>query len=91
MKLVSENGLIMLNYNAKQVNIVASNNAELEIFIDGEYIPRHMAGIDVNQDGKVMIIEPRLYNIVDSTSTESHELLIKVNDPKFEIFTFTFG
>ena len=91
MELVSENGLIMLNYNAKQVNIVASNNAELEIFIDGEYIPRHMAGIDVNQDGKVMIIEPRLYNIVDSTATESHELLIKVNDPKFEIFTFTFG
>ena len=91
MKLVSENGLIMLNYNAKQVNIVASNNAELEIFIDGEHIPRHMAGIDVNQDGKVMIIEPRLYNIVDSTVTESHELMIKVNDPKFEIFTFTFG
>ena len=27
MKLVSENGLIMLNYNAKQVNIVASNKA----------------------------------------------------------------
>ena len=91
MELVSENGLIMLNYNAKQVNIVASNNAELEIFIDGEHIPRHMAGIDVNQDGKVMIIEPRLYNIVDSTVTESHELMIKVNDPKFEIFTFTFG
>ena len=91
MELVSENGLIMLNYNAKQVNIVASNNAELEIFIDGEHIPKHIAGIDVNQDGKVMIIEPRLYNIVDSTATESHELLIKVNDPKFEIFTFTFG
>ena len=91
MKLVSENGLIMLNYNAKQVNIVASNNAELEIFIDGNYIPKHIAGIDVNQNGKVMIIEPRLYNIVDSTVTESHELVIKVNDPKFEIFTFTFG
>ena len=91
MELVSENGLIMLNYNAKQVNIVASNNAELEIFIDGERIPKHMAGMDVNQDSKVMITEPRLYNIVDSTVTESHELLIKVNDPKFEIFTFTFG
>ena len=91
MELVSDNGLIMLNYNAKQVNIVASNNAELEIFIDGNYIPKHIAGIDVNQDGKVMIIEPRLYNIVDSTVTESRELMIKVNDPKFEIFTFTFG
>ena len=91
MKLVSENGLIMLNYNAKQVNIVASNNAELEIFIDGDSMPNHIAGIDVNRDGKVIIIEPRLYNIVNSAATESHELVIKVNEPKFEIFTFTFG
>ena len=46
MELVSENGLIMLNYNAKQVNIVASNNAELEIFIDGEFVPKHMIGME---------------------------------------------
>ena len=91
MKLVSENGLIMLNYNAKQVNIVASNNAELEIFIDGEFVPKHMIGMDLTPDSKVIITEPRLYNIVDSIVTESHELIIKVNDPKFEIFTFTFG
>ena len=39
MKLTSENGLIVLQYNAKQVNIVASNTAELEIFIDGEFVP----------------------------------------------------
>ena len=91
MELVSNNGLIMLNYNAKQVNIVASNNAELEIFIDGEFVPKHMIGMDLTPDSKVIITEPRLYNIVDSTVTESHELIIKVNDPKFEIFTFTFG
>ena len=91
MELVSENGLIMLNYNAKQVNIVASNNAELEIFIDGEFVPKHMIGMDLTPDSKVIITEPRLYNIVDSIVTESHELIIKVNDPKFEIFTFTFG
>ena len=91
MKLASENGLIVLQYNAKQVNIVASNMAELEIFIDGEVVPKHMIGVDLSTESKVIITEPRLYNIVNSSVTESHELTIKVNDSKFEIFTFTFG
>ena len=91
MKLVSENGLIVLQYNAKQVNIVASNMAELEIFIDGEVVPKDMIGRDLSPDSKVIVTEPRLYNIVNSSVTETHELTIKVNNPKFEIFTFTFG
>jgi len=91
MKLISENGLIVLQYNAKQVNIVASNTAELEIFIDGEFVPERMVGVDLSRDSKVIITEPRLYNIVNSSVTESHELIIKVNNPEFEIFTFTFG
>jgi len=91
MKLISENGLIVLQYNAKQVNIVASNMAELEIFIDGEVVPKDMIGTDLSPDSKVIVTEPRLYNIVNSSVTETHELTIKVNNPKFEIFTFTFG
>ena len=50
-----------------------------------------MIGMDLTPDSKVIITEPRLYNIVNSSIAESHELVIKVNDPKFEIFTFTFG
>ena len=91
MKLISENGLIVLQYNAKQVNIVASNMAELEIFIDGQVVPKRMIGVVLNPDSKIIITEPRLYNIVNSNVTESHELVIKVNAPKFEIFTLTFG
>ena len=91
MKLISENGLIILQYNAKQVNIVASNNAELEIFINGEFVPKHMVGMDLSSHSKIIITEPRLYNIINSSTTESHELTIKVNNPEFEIFTFTFG
>ena len=36
MELVSETGEIKLQYNAKEVNIVTENSAELEIFLDGE-------------------------------------------------------
>ena len=91
MKLVSESGLIVLKYTAKQVNIVASNSAELEIFLNGENIPDYMKGSDLTSDNKIIVNDPQLYNIIDSDITESHELIIKVNKPNLEVFTFTFG
>ena len=91
MKLVSDDGLIMLNYNAKQVNIVASNNSVLEIFVDGKIVPNYMSGSDLTSQNKVVISEARLYNIINSANTESHELLISVKGSEFEIFTLTFG
>ena len=91
MKLVSENGSIMLNYNAKQVNIVASNNAELQIFVDGTPVPDNMIGSDLTAQNKILVSEPRLYNIINSAYTESHELIITIKGSEFEIFTFTFG
>ena len=91
MNLISENGVISLKYNAKQVNIVASNNSELEILVDGNPIPEYMAGSDLTAESKIFVSEPRLYNIIDLDDSEPHELIIKINGPGFEIFTFTFG
>jgi len=91
MKLVTSDGSILVNYNAKQVNIVASNNSELEIFLDGNLVPNHMAGFDLTAQSKMFVSEPRLYNIINSGNTESHELKINVKGSNFEIFTFTFG
>jgi thiol-disulfide isomerase/thioredoxin len=91
MELVSDNGIIMLNYNAKQVNIVASNNAELQIFVDGAPVPDNMMGSDLTSQNKILVSEPRLYNIINSDYSESHELIISIKGSEFEIFTFTFG
>jgi len=91
MKLISDSGKIALHFNAKQVNIVASNNAILEIIYDGNSIPSESRGKDVALDGTVKILEPRLYNIIDSKQEGSHEIIIEVKSPGFEIFTFTFG
>ena len=90
MSLVSDSGLILLKYHAKQVNIVASNNSKLEIILDGNLIPQQMAGSDLVQN-EIFVSEPRLYNIINSDVSESHELIIKINGPGFEIFTLTFG
>ena len=89
MKLVSENGKIVLPYFAKDVHIVAANEADLAILLDGNPIAPNDAGIDV-QDGVVHVSENRLYNIVSSSEADSHTLTIIAN-PGFEIYTFTFG
>ena len=90
MKLISDTGKIVLEYHAKQVNIVASGNTELEILIDGKIIMDDISGVDV-ESSTVTILEPRLYNIIESQNGEFHILTINVKNPDFEIFTFTFG
>ena len=90
MRLISDDGKIILKYHAKQVNIVASGNAELEILIDGKIIDDAISGDDVKRS-IVRISEPRLYNIVEGEQSESHILTINVQNTNFKIFTFTFG
>ncbi len=89
MKLVSEEGKVVLPYFAKSVNIVASNNADLQILLDGNPITQEYAGTDV-QDGMVHVTEDRLYNIISSDNAGEHTLTIIAN-VGFEIYTFTFG
>ncbi|MEW6043513.1 MAG: redoxin domain-containing protein [Thermoproteota archaeon] len=91
MILNSESGSIVLPYFAKQVNIVAAGNSELEILLDGKPISRENAGVDVTYDGKVVISESTLYNLVNTAEAAKHTIQINVNKPGFEIYTFTFG
>ena len=91
MKLVSDSGKIVLNFNAKQVNIVADGNATLNIQYDGGMIPEDSRGQDIDSNGNVVISEPRLYNLIEMNQEGPHEIIIKVLEPDFEIFTFTFG
>lgn len=89
MKLVSENGKIVLPYFAKSVNIVAAGQSELQILLDGNPIKSEDAGTDVI-DGLVRVSDERLYNIISTKEAASHTLTI-IAKPGFEIYTFTFG
>ncbi|QLH04687.1 thiol-disulfide isomerase [Nitrosopumilus oxyclinae] len=91
MKLISETGTIKLLYNAKEVNIVTENSAELEIFLDGEPVSSEYAGKDIADNNIVHVTEPGLYNIINSDMSSSHLMEIKVEGSGFQIFTFTFG
>ena len=91
MKLVDDAGKIVLNFNAKQVNIVADGNAVLNIQYDGGIISEDSRGYDIEPNGQVIISEPRLYNLIELDQEGPHEIIIEVTGPDFEIFTFTFG
>ncbi len=91
MELVSDTGTIRLLYNAKQVNIVTENDAELEIFLDGEPIPAKYSGDDITSGNRLTVSEPDLYNIISSENSSSHLMEIQIEGRGFQIFTFTFG
>ena len=90
MSLVSDSGIIKLPYFAKEVNIVASGESDLTILYDGKQILQEDAGADV-RDGKVHTSESRLYNLVKANEPGRHTLEVQINEPGFEIYTFTFG
>jgi len=91
MKLISNNGKIVLSYNAKEVNIVTANSAMLSIYLDGKSISEKYAGNDIANGNFIDAEEARLYNIVNSDISGSHVLEIHIDNPGFEIYTFTFG
>ncbi|MHA7647290.1 redoxin family protein [Nitrosopumilus sp. S4] len=91
MKLVSNEGSIKLQYNAKEVNIVTANNAELEVFLDGNPLTEKYSGKDIVSDNHLIVSEPGLYNIITSETSSSHIMEIKIKGKGFQIFTFTFG
>ena len=91
MELTSETGTIKLLYNAKEVNIVTENNAELEIFLDGNPIDSAYSGSDIASGNKLIVSEPDVYNVISSEESSTHTMEIKVQGKGFKIFTFTFG
>ena len=94
-ELLSDEGIIILGYNAKVVNIVAGSDtgSEVEVFVDTRPLSAAQAGADVEiRNGKsiVAIKEGKLYNLVD------HEygpglLELRITGKGFKINTFTFG
>ncbi len=90
MQLISNEGKIQLPYFAKEVNIVTAGKGELTIFLDGKPVDSNYQGVDIS-NGKIIVEEPGLYNIVSSDEAASHTLEMQVYNPGFEIYTFTFG
>ncbi len=91
MELVSEKGSILLKYDAKNVNIVASGKSYGHIFLDGKNIK---GDVNMGEDENGSIVnfnEERLYNLISGENYGQHTIKIDVVGSGFKIYTFTFG
>lgn len=79
VRLVSNTGKVVLKYNAKNVNIVASGDpgSEISIKVDDKF-------------GKQKVDADDLYVLAD-TEYGQHTLSFDVNGSGFKLYTFTFG
>lgn len=94
----NENSLakIIFRYSAKSVYFVASakDGATIQVFRDGKPLGNEAGGDIVMRNGlsSVNVSEPHLYKLVeDPAGYGEHTLLIIVENPRLDAFTFTFG
>lgn len=89
MRMVSAEGRILLPYTAKQVNIVASGDARIDVLIDGLPVEAGIAGSDL-RDSALLIDGPGLYNVIEGQSAEARTIELSASGD-LEMYTFTFG
>lgn len=96
MELQSDTGRIALAYSAKSVNIVAGGKGEggeeLSISENGVALTNKSGrGIDLSEQGKLVVDGQRLYSIVMHEGYDWRSLIIDVKGKGFQIYTLTFG
>ena len=96
MELVSDEGSILLIFQAKAVNIVAGseNGSNTYLFLDNEFENEKNKGFDVVFEGNKSISkikEFKLYNIAGAENYDTHVVQIDIIGKGFKIYTFTFG
>ena len=78
-------------FEAKEVNMLTNSYAEIEIFLDGIPINEKNIGKDISLNGKLIVSDPGMYNIIDSENSISGILEMDIQGKGFQAFTFTFG
>ncbi len=96
MELVSDEGSILLIFQAKVVNIVAGseNGSEAFVFLDNEIENDKNKGSDIvfeNEKSVSKVKEFKLYNIASAENYDAHAININIVGKGFKIYTFTFG
>ena len=91
MELTESTGSVKMSFNAKEVNIVTENNAQLEIFLDGVALTKKYAGSDISFGNKIDVSNAGMYNIISTQNSISHTMEILIEGEGFQAFTFTFG
>ena len=88
-ELVSDTGRVLLSYDAKAVNIVASGPSDIQVRWDTK-TPGNAHGSSVDETGVGRVDDETLYEIINAPGYGPHQIEIKATKG-FTIYTFTFG
>ncbi|MEW6035739.1 MAG: redoxin family protein [Candidatus Micrarchaeota archaeon] len=94
VELASDEGVVVLVYRAKNVNIVAEGNSTITITLDGTVPQAEVIGSDGILEGgraEFNVTDERLYEIVDDEGYFEKTLVMNVRGKGFRLYTFTFG
>ncbi|TAK01252.1 MAG: thioredoxin family protein, partial [Candidatus Manganitrophaceae bacterium] len=94
--LQAPGGKIQFRFQAPKLNLVMKGTEKgirAKILIDGAPLPANMRGVDVGADGKAIINDARLYNLVTLPKEDDAEHLFEMifESPNVELYAFTFG
>jgi hypothetical protein len=92
--LDASEGCIAFRFHARDVNLVMSapdGSAPFRVLVDGAP-PGDAHGLDVDEQGKGTITEPRLYQLIrERGSIADRTIEIGFTSPGVEVYVFTFG
>ena len=94
---VSEGAAIVLRYRAREVNLVLSAEAPIEVVVelDGRPVPAEARGPDVRVGGAgatvVAVERPDMYRLVLGPRVEEHTIRLTPRAPGLAAYAFTFG
>ncbi|MEK6983995.1 MAG: thioredoxin family protein [Nanoarchaeota archaeon] len=96
MELVSDEGSILLIFQAKVINAVAGseNGSTAFVFLDSEFENKKNKGADVviaENESIAEVKEFKLYNLASAENYDTHSININIEGKGFKIYTFTFG
>lgn len=95
-------GIIHLQYEAAEVNAVLSPHHDtverylhpeavtVEIWQDDLPLSDEYRGADLTEEGRVLVSRPRLYNLIRNRGFEPHALTLRVSQPGFALYAFSF-
>ena len=93
MELDSEEGEIVLTYEARVLNIVAGSDKQsnISVLLDGKELTDSNRGNDIEKGSFANANEYKIYNLISSDNYDGKTIRIKVSGRGFKIYTFTFG
>ena len=94
--LQAPQGRIQFRFQAPKLNLVMKGNEKGvvgKVLLDGRPIPENLRGADVGPDGKVTILDAKLYNLVTLPKEDEGEHLFELifENRNVELYAFTFG